>query len=61
MISLSFLIIYRPSFFHFRDCLAQMITHSTEAEVRCPYTDGSYLCGEYLQDREVKEVRILLL
>lgn len=40
-----------------RDCLKQTIQFSTEAEVKCPFSDGNYSCDSVIQEREIKAVR----
>ncbi|XP_066065449.1 ranBP-type and C3HC4-type zinc finger-containing protein 1-like, partial [Chamaea fasciata] len=37
-----------------RECLRQVIEHSEEPAVACPYRDVTYTCDSRLQDREIR-------
>lgn len=37
-----------------KECLANTIEYSDEAEIKCPYRDDQYSCDIALQDREIK-------
>lgn len=37
-----------------RECLAQTVRYSEEAEVRCPYMDDAYSCESCMQEREIR-------
>lgn len=37
-----------------RECLAQTVRYSDEAEVRCPYMDEAYSCDSSMQEREIR-------
>lgn len=37
-----------------RECLAQTVRYSDEAEVRCPYMDEAYSCDSCMQEREIR-------
>lgn len=37
-----------------RECLAQIVRYSEEAEVRCPYRDMAYSCDSCIQEREIR-------
>ncbi|XP_069737827.1 ranBP-type and C3HC4-type zinc finger-containing protein 1-like isoform X1 [Phaenicophaeus curvirostris] len=37
-----------------RECLRQVINHSEEPLVACPFRDESYACGSHLQEREIR-------
>ncbi|KAM4908021.1 sharpin [Sylvia borin] len=37
-----------------RECLRQVIEHSEEPAVPCPYRDVTYACDSHLQDREIR-------
>lgn len=37
-----------------KQCLADLVEHSDEAEIKCPFRDDQYSCSFPLQDREIK-------
>lgn len=39
-----------------RECLANHINISNEAEVQCPYTDGENDCQQAITDREIRQI-----
>lgn len=37
-----------------KECIANVVKHSDEAEIKCPFTDGSEICDGLITDREIR-------